>query len=227
MNWTNDVIDRIIILAKSGETRKSIAKDLGCTLKALNNKLNRLGIKTSDLSMTTMTKTCIHCGTDFLVRKLYNKKYCSKKCAIEHHALERKQKQKYCLYCSQLLHTGSKYCNNTCKSNYINNKLTEQWLVGEISGHTNGHSYDLRTFVKKYMFEQAGHKCEECGCDKVNPYTGNSVLQIDHIDGDASNSRRDNLKVLCPTCHAMTPTFGFIGSKKSARHTYRKNQRNK
>jgi hypothetical protein len=32
-------------------------------------------------------------------------------------------------------------------------------------------------------------------------------LELDHIDGDAGNNNYDNLRVLCPNCHALTPTF--------------------
>ena len=31
---------------------------------------------------------------------------------------------------------------------------------------------------------------------------------VDHIDGDAKNNKPDNLRILCPNCHAMTSTFG-------------------
>ena len=34
------------------------------------------------------------------------------------------------------------------------------------------------------------------------------VLQIDHIDGDWLNNERDNVRFLCPNCHAQTPNFG-------------------
>ena len=42
----------------------------------------------------------------------------------------------------------------------------------------------------------------------INPYTGLSILQIHHIDGDATNNKEQNLQVLCPNHHAMTEHFG-------------------
>lgn len=33
------------------------------------------------------------------------------------------------------------------------------------------------------------------------------TLQVDHIDGDNLNNLRDNLRFLCPNCHAATETF--------------------
>lgn len=30
---------------------------------------------------------------------------------------------------------------------------------------------------------------------------------LDHIDGDAANNRRDNLRMVCPNCDSQLPTF--------------------
>lgn len=38
-------------------------------------------------------------------------------------------------------------------------------------------------------------------------------LEIDHIDGNKKNNDRNNLRALCPNCHALTPTWR---KKKSA-----------
>ena len=30
---------------------------------------------------------------------------------------------------------------------------------------------------------------------------------LDHVDGDASNNRRENLRLVCPNCDSQLPTF--------------------
>jgi Zn finger protein HypA/HybF involved in hydrogenase expression len=49
------------------------------------------------------------------------------------------------------------------------------------------------------------HKCECCG---LSEWLGELIpLELDHIDGDHYNNILKNLKILCPNCHAKTPTY--------------------
>jgi hypothetical protein len=49
------------------------------------------------------------------------------------------------------------------------------------------------------------HRCERCGRTEWN---GEPIpLELDHIDGDRTDNRLENLRLLCPNCHAQTPTY--------------------
>jgi len=58
--------------------------------------------------------------------------------------------------------------------------------------------------------------CAECGQEPVHngkPLT----LPVDHIDGDNTNQLPENLRFLCPNCHAQTPTYGWKNRKTHGR----------
>ena len=47
--------------------------------------------------------------------------------------------------------------------------------------------------------------CEVCGLDT---WLGKPLpLALDHINGDHVDNRIENLRILCPNCHALTPTW--------------------
>ncbi|MDT0426153.1 HNH endonuclease signature motif containing protein [Streptomyces salyersiae] len=55
-------------------------------------------------------------------------------------------------------------------------------------------------------------RCDGCGSDPV--WRGDPItLEIDHINGDWSDDRPENLRLLCPNCHAVTSTWCRGGAR--------------
>ena len=139
--------------------------------------------------------------------------------------------QKTCEQCNSVFETlesRKRFCNRTCsatwnnlhkpkKEKQIQKTKIEKWLDGEWDGSVK---YGLSTTVRRFLLEEADYKCSQCGWAGVNPVSGLSTLQIEHVDGNPSNNRRDNLKVLCPNCHSLTPTYGALnkGSGRAFRY---------
>jgi hypothetical protein len=49
------------------------------------------------------------------------------------------------------------------------------------------------------------NKCEHCNLTEFNNHP--IPLELDHIDGNHDNNNLTNLRILCPNCHALTPTY--------------------
>lgn len=108
-------------------------------------------------------------------------------------------------------------------------------------GHMKGKTNNFRTtplseiLVKNYEYSSnklrkrlitegiKEHKCECCG---LKEWLNEPIpLELDHIDGDHYNNTLENLKILCPNCHAKTPTYrGKNKRSKNSQTLKNKNQ---
>jgi hypothetical protein len=100
--------------------------------------------------------------------------------------------------------------------NYANIKRLLQKLEVNCD-HWKGHAwnkdqrlkdwseYTTVVNLKKHLIIERGHKCESCGNVKWMGYL--IALEVEHIDGDRTNNDKKNLKLLCPNCHSLTPTW--------------------
>lgn len=111
-----------------------------------------------------------------------------------------------CIKCEkELKKRQKKFCSIQCQKDYEYEQYIIRWLDKKESGLRG--KYSLSRHIKRYMLEKAGYKCERCGWNERNPYTGNIPLEIEHIDGNYLNNSPDNLVVLCPNCHSLTGTY--------------------
>ena len=64
-----------------------------------------------------------------------------------------------------------------------------------------------RASLKKWIIklDLLPQKCNKCGLDE---WLGQKIsLELNHINGKGFDNRRSNLELICPNCHAQTPTY--------------------
>ncbi len=95
--------------------------------------------------------------------------------------------------------TTNTYCNNTCQQQFQRQAVITRGINGE-------NIKAERSTLRSYLQDQNGYRCSICNITDWN--TKPITLQVDHIDGDASNNTFINLRLLCPNCHSQQDTWG-------------------
>lgn len=181
--------------------------------KAKNQKYCSNACNTKSWQATLAHKNCQQCGKSFKPGD-YRARFCSRSCNAVFHNTGKVKRPAHlplnCLVCGvRLLGSQQSYCSRAHFNQHRRAGLVSQWLAGNASIATD-ITGDLAKWARAYLIELAGEKCSECGWCTPNPKIGKPILTVDHINGDWTDQRFENLKVLCYNCHTLTPTFGSL-----------------
>jgi hypothetical protein len=90
------------------------------------------------------------------------------------------------------------------------------WLKGKRNAHAKSiplneilvaDCYYQTSKLKKRLFQEGIFE-KKCDCCKRKEWEGQPIpLELDHINGQNFDNRLENLRVLCPNCHALTNTY--------------------
>lgn len=144
-------------------------------------------------------KRCRHCG-EVIPYNQRRKQFCDSSCSAKHTNVRRVIIQKTrpaCLICGLIVKKDSlSYCSIICMGLGKTSDAFGKVEVGLVKE---------RSTLKKYLMSKGQTGCASC---KLEQWLGEPItLELDHIDGDASNNLPPNLRLICPNCHSTTPSW--------------------
>lgn len=122
---------------------------------------------------------------------------------------------------------ASTFCSQRCSAIFSNERRQRKWNTCPCGGRakrrnkfcdnciaTGRHRFPLNLRFedlksdqsrRRRLLHECGHRCEICGQAEWEDQPMPVVL--DHIDGNSDNNTRANLRLICPNCNALLPTF--------------------
>lgn len=80
-------------------------------------------------------------------------------------------------------------------------KIADLMLLLKENSYINSNGLKKRLIRSGYK----QHKCEIC---LLYEWNGKPIpIELDHINGDRTDNRIENLRIICPNCHAQTDTY--------------------
>ncbi len=152
------------------------------------------------IAYETLDKRCLECNKPIPFEKNKNK-YCGHPCAAT--GVNRTR--------VPMLKGTCRSCG--CRISSSNTECTPCWYqrrqadINKEPGSSTMMLDQAKTDEtrKRILIYECGRTCSVCS---LSEWRGQTIpIELDHIDGDCFNNDRSNLRLLCPNCHAQTPTY--------------------
>lgn len=221
--WTEEDISIAREMLKNGNNYYEISLILDRNIPSIRNKLNKYGEKYTNYHNCRIVQDCLNCNNTFESKNYHHQKFCSRSCSVTYNNKLKNKTEftKKCIKCENKIPDNKEYCSNECRIQINRDNRFEQIKNGD-------ETLNFRAY-KKFLIFTYGNKCMNCGWGEKNETTNKVPIHLEHIDGNHKNNTLDNLKLLCPNCHSLTSTYGFLnkGNGRNERQRYRNSLKKK
>ena len=149
-------------------------------------------------------KKCKNCGINNAIKysKYTTGEFCSSECARSFSTKEKRKEINIAVSKKLLGRIGISRFYSEEKWQEIKEKRNLIYKEKLLNADFNTLGED--TIRKRILIEQ-NNACNKCN---LSEWLGKKIiLELEHIDGNHYNNERNNLEMLCPNCHSLTPTW--------------------
>ena len=128
-------------------------------------------------------------------------------------------KVKNCENCNIIFspkYSKAKYCSLDCQAKHRVSKKYEHYLDNQ---EQYCNSNKALRFIKKHISREQNDCCSVCQMKNIWNEK-HLTLVLDHIDGNAANNIRDNLRLVCPNCDSQLDTYKSKNKNSARKNRY-------
>lgn len=166
------------------------------------------------VSDTYIRKVCKRLGLVLPIRAVFSESFKP--------ANAGKGKKINCLCCGKEVNTSydkQLYCNKQCWVTHKSDEYYKNYLINQ-KDFCDANK-DLRP-LKKHILKEQNNRCNICGIK--NEWNGKPInFILDHVNGDASNNLRENLRLICHNCDSQLDTYKSKNKNSARKERYLKN----